>query len=143
MVGLTGEQVRAGRAMLGWEQSELAERANVSLKTVKRLEATAGQVDARSDWAVKKALELGGIDFIGDHDWRNRCDGVRFAKDKTGKLRDELVDNVSGLLAICLKIKTDDDADFFERPLEEIVEVVMEELRESVADKIQLLLHKT
>jgi transcriptional regulator with XRE-family HTH domain len=120
MLGLTGEQVRAGRALLGWDQAELAERANISVKTVKRLEATSGQVDARSEWAVKKALELGGIDFVGEHDWRERTDGVRFAKDKTAKLREELVEDVSRSLLIDLA----------------------EKLRETIKDKVRYLLNK-
>ena len=78
---LTGEQLRAGRAMLGWDQSELAEKANVSLKTIKRMEATSGQINARSTWSVKNALEIAGIEFLGgDGDWRTRGDGVLSAK---------------------------------------------------------------
>jgi DNA-binding XRE family transcriptional regulator len=70
---LTGEQLRAGRAMLGWDQSELAEKADVSLKTIKRMEATSGRIDARSTWSVKNALEIAGIEFLdGDGDWRTR-----------------------------------------------------------------------
>ncbi|WP_051310763.1 helix-turn-helix transcriptional regulator [Bradyrhizobium sp. Cp5.3] len=142
MLGLTGEQVRAGRALLGWEQAELAERANISVKTVKRLEATNGQVDARSEWAVKKALELAGIELIGEHDWRERTDGVRFAKDKTARLREELVEDVSRSLLIDLKIACDDDPDFFERPPNDVAAFVTEKLRDSVKEKVGHLLNK-
>src|SRR5438270_8681953 len=91
----TGEQLRAARAMLGWEQSELAEKANISVKTVKRLEATNGRVDAHSEWSVVHAFERAGIEFVGDHDWSERSDGVRFVKDRTAKLRREVVEHVS------------------------------------------------
>jgi transcriptional regulator with XRE-family HTH domain len=39
---VTVEQLRAARGLLGWSQSELAARANLSLPTVKRLEAGFG-----------------------------------------------------------------------------------------------------
>jgi transcriptional regulator with XRE-family HTH domain len=129
---ITGEQFRAARAMLGWEQSELAQRANISVKTVKRLEATAGPVEAHSEWGVKNALELGGVEFVGDHDWRERNDGVRFVKDRTGKLRRDIVEDVSRWLDVTLKIKTEKDADFFERSNSDITEAIISEMREAV-----------
>jgi DNA-binding XRE family transcriptional regulator len=139
---VTGEQFRAARAMLGWEQAELAEKAGVSLKTIKRLEATSGRVEARSEWGVKKALELGGIEFVGEHDWKERTDGVQFSKDPTGKIRRAVVKSASQWLDINLQLKTEKDRDFFERPTEEIVEFVMTNFRDGIANEIQNLLNK-
>lgn len=134
----TGEQIRAARAMLGWEQSELAERARVSIKTIKRLEATNGRVEAHSEWSVVHALEYGGIEFVGDHDWRERSDGVRFVKDKTAKLRRKVIERATFHIESTLKDKTGQDPDFFDRPTDDIVKTVIEELgkelRESVID---------
>ena len=139
---VTGEQIRAARAMLGWEQTELAERANVSVKTIKRLEATNGRVEAHSEWTVKNALELGGIEFVGEHDWRDRNDGVRFAKDKTGKLRRDIVEETARWLDITLKIKTDEDGDFFERSTDDVVNAIVAEVRDGVRKSLKDTLNR-
>jgi transcriptional regulator with XRE-family HTH domain len=142
MAFITGEQIRAGRALLGWEQNELAERANVSLKTIKRMEATSGVVDARSDWSVKRALELAGIEFVGEHDWRERSDGVRFCKDPTSKIRRAIVSDMQIHLDVCLKMAVEKDQDLFERPISDVVQFVMKEMSEGITDKLQSILHK-
>jgi transcriptional regulator with XRE-family HTH domain len=64
---LTGEQLRAARALLRMEQSTLAAAAGVSVETIKRLEAMEGAVRAtRVDTldAVVAALERAGVEFI-------------------------------------------------------------------------------
>lgn len=143
MMMITGQQMRGARAMLGWEQAELAEKAGVSVKTIKRMEGSTGQIDARSIWSVKKALELGGIEFLdGDGDWRSRGEGIRFSKDPTGKLRRDLVEKAGGWLETVLMLKTRDDPDFFERPLAEVVDFVMKELKVGVKKGVEELLHK-
>jgi hypothetical protein len=38
---------------------------------------------------------VAGIEFVGDHDWRDRNDGVRFAKDGTARLRREISESVT------------------------------------------------
>jgi transcriptional regulator with XRE-family HTH domain len=58
------EQVRAARAMLGMEQKALAERARVSVATVRRLEAARRSVGAESLARVRHALEDAGAEFI-------------------------------------------------------------------------------
>jgi len=63
---LTAEQVRAARAMLRLEQSELAEAAGVSVETVKRLEGQDGPLltgRAATIDAIEKALIKAGVDF--------------------------------------------------------------------------------
>ncbi|MBL8770925.1 MAG: BLUF domain-containing protein [Phenylobacterium sp.] len=45
---LTGEQIRAGRALMRIEQTELARLSGLSLETIKRLERTHGPVEANS-----------------------------------------------------------------------------------------------
>lgn len=45
---LTGEQIRAGRALARIDQSDLARRCGLSLETIKRLERIRGPVDANS-----------------------------------------------------------------------------------------------
>ncbi|MFZ5671119.1 MAG: BLUF domain-containing protein [Pseudomonadota bacterium] len=45
-VGLTGEQIRAARALARIDQADLARRSRLSLETIKRLERIRGPVDA-------------------------------------------------------------------------------------------------
>lgn len=60
---LTGEQIRAARALARLDQSDLAIRAGVSLETIKRLERIRGPVDAkhRTMRAIQRAFEGAGV----------------------------------------------------------------------------------
>lgn len=62
---ITARQTRAARALLGWTQEMLADRAKVSLTALKRMESASGLrvFDSTSD-QVRRALEEGGIAFI-------------------------------------------------------------------------------
>lgn len=73
---LTGEQIRAARALLRIEQKDLAKAAKVSLETVKRLEKMKGAVSAydRTVDAIRDALEKAGVEFL---DADNGGPGVR------------------------------------------------------------------
>jgi transcriptional regulator with XRE-family HTH domain len=64
-MALTGEQVRAARAMARIEQADLAQRAGVSVDTIKRLERTPGPLSANvaTVEAVQRALEAAGVEF--------------------------------------------------------------------------------
>jgi transcriptional regulator with XRE-family HTH domain len=66
---ITSEQVRAARALLRWEQRDLAEASGVSLPTVKRLETQPGKLAAqeRTIIELRKALEKAGIEFIAEN----------------------------------------------------------------------------
>jgi transcriptional regulator with XRE-family HTH domain len=62
---ISSEQVRAARALLRWEQRDLAEASKVSLPSIKRLEMTPGALAAqpRTITAIRTALEAAGIEF--------------------------------------------------------------------------------
>ena len=67
---LTGLQIRAARAALGWSATRLAKAAGVAMKTIARLEQVDGLPPSRS-WTlleVQKAFEGAGIEFIGTPD---------------------------------------------------------------------------
>ena len=77
---LTGNHIRAARALLGMDQETLAEKAGISVGTVKNMEATGlgpvGGFASRRD-SVRAALERAGIEFTnGD------SPGVRLVKGK-------------------------------------------------------------
>lgn len=59
-------QIRAGRALLGWSQLVLADRAGVSPITIKRLERSDDTLDARYSTVmqVQGALEAAGVMFL-------------------------------------------------------------------------------
>ncbi len=64
---ITPEQIRAARALLRLEQDDLARRANVSVVTIRRLEAAQGaRVAATTLNNVRLALERAGAEFIPD-----------------------------------------------------------------------------
>ena len=64
---ITGLQIRAARAALGWSATELAKRSNIAMKTVARLEQTDGVPASHSSTLIEiqKTLEAAGIEFIG------------------------------------------------------------------------------
>ena len=63
---LTGRQIAAGRALLRKSQAELAKEANVSVPTLKRMEASDGAAAglANNVAAIRTALETAGVLFI-------------------------------------------------------------------------------
>lgn len=72
-------QVKAARALLGWSQSDLAKASEISEPTIKRLEASDGELGGRSDTAGKivTALIDAGIIFVAEN---GEGPGVRLKK---------------------------------------------------------------
>jgi transcriptional regulator with XRE-family HTH domain len=64
VVMITARQIRAARALLGWSQQELADKAIILLNALTRLEQ--GKVDSRASTilAIEPALRKAGIDFL-------------------------------------------------------------------------------
>jgi predicted transcriptional regulator len=62
---LSSELMRAARALLRWDQRDLAEASLVSLPTIKRLEAKHGLLVAHVSTvaSIRRALEEAGIEF--------------------------------------------------------------------------------
>ena len=69
---LTGAQIRAARAALGWNAEKLAEASGVSSKTIRRIEASEHMPSgtASTQLALQSCLEDAGIEFIGSPDDR-------------------------------------------------------------------------
>jgi transcriptional regulator with XRE-family HTH domain len=75
-VPVSVEQLRAARGLLGWSQAELAERAGLSLPTVKRLEGGFGpRVSDEARGRLRAAIEAAGVEFIEENGGGR---GVRF-----------------------------------------------------------------
>lgn len=84
---ITAAQMRAARALLGIDQRQLAELSGVSLPTIQRMEASAGNVRGVVDTLTKvvEALNRAGVDLIGDDAPSPEGGrGVRFRKAKGG-----------------------------------------------------------
>ena len=63
---ITSEQVRAARALLRWDEQDLAEAARLPLATIARLESIPGPLAAEPSVieALRTALESVGIDLL-------------------------------------------------------------------------------
>lgn len=66
---LSSEQIRAARALLRWEQKDLADASGVSLSCIAELETQTGEllIPSRMVDAIFGAFESAGITFIDDH----------------------------------------------------------------------------
>jgi transcriptional regulator with XRE-family HTH domain len=64
---LTGQQIRAARALLGWSAAQTAEKASATRQTIQRLEQHEGVPPSRSQTLIdlKRAFETAGIEFVG------------------------------------------------------------------------------
>jgi predicted transcriptional regulator len=62
---ISSEQIRAARALLRWEQKDLAAKSGVSLPTIKRLETIPGELAAKRDTvaAIIAAFKTAGLEF--------------------------------------------------------------------------------
>jgi transcriptional regulator with XRE-family HTH domain len=81
---ITSRQVRAARALLGWTQEMLADKALVALTALKRLES-ANDLPVREDTRHQavKALEAAGIVFFDSE----RGEGVMLVRGTAEKSR--------------------------------------------------------
>ena len=65
---MISEQIKMARAALGWSIEQLADRTEVSSRTIKRIEAQSGSpaATAANLKLIRTTLEDAGIEFIGD-----------------------------------------------------------------------------
>ena len=62
---ISGAQIRAARAFLGWTVKDLAERAKVGISTIQRIENAVGHPKTlvTNLAAIQSTLEAAGIEF--------------------------------------------------------------------------------
>jgi len=65
---ITSRQVRAARALLGWTQEMLADKALVALTALKRLESDRLKVREETCHRVRHTLQAAGIAFVSRDD---------------------------------------------------------------------------
>ncbi len=79
---ITARQSRAARALLGWTQETLADKARISLTALKRLESESGlDVYETTRDEVRRALEAAGIVFLST----DKGQGVLLVDDRGNK----------------------------------------------------------
>jgi transcriptional regulator with XRE-family HTH domain len=61
-------QIKAARALIGWEQHRLAVQAGVAISTIRRLEGLNGPIGAHFETIekIRNAFERAGIEFVGN-----------------------------------------------------------------------------
>ena len=79
---ITASQCRAARGLLDWTQQELADAARVGVATVRVFEGEAAETRAAILAALRRALELAGVEFIGENGGGL---GVRYRKRQRSK----------------------------------------------------------
>ena len=79
---ITGPQIRAARALLGWSGADLARRAGISYPKVQRAETATGVPGMRlyNPIAIKQTLEVGGVIFFDQGELRDGGPGVRLPR---------------------------------------------------------------
>jgi transcriptional regulator with XRE-family HTH domain len=77
---LQRQQIRAARALLGWRQEDLAQKAAVGLATIQRIEKGHGPISGNISTLlqIQEAFEHAGLVFL-DRDAQGGI-GVRLAK---------------------------------------------------------------
>ena len=76
---ITARQSRAARALLGWTQETLADKARISLTALKRLESESRlDVYETTRDQVRRAFEANGIVFLNS----DQGEGVMFVRAK-------------------------------------------------------------
>jgi ribosome-binding protein aMBF1 (putative translation factor) len=66
---LSGGQIRAARAFLGWSAQELARHSALGVNTIRRAESAGPDTSltAANELAIRRALEAAGVEFIDDN----------------------------------------------------------------------------
>jgi hypothetical protein len=80
MVIITSEQIRAARALLRWEQKDLAKASGLALITINAMERRPGRLMMRTSslYALVEAFDKAGIEFLEGDDggagvrWKRR-----------------------------------------------------------------------
>jgi transcriptional regulator with XRE-family HTH domain len=66
---LSSAQIRAARALIRWSAEDLARASAVGVTTIRRAELTESETSltAANDLAIRRALELAGVEFIDEN----------------------------------------------------------------------------
>lgn len=107
---LTAEQVRAARAILRMDQITLAQKAGISVETVKRLEKLDGPLEAKAETlkVIEDVFVSAGL-ILDEHG------NVRRGPDRNALMVANLSAQIVGIAAATLEQWVKDDPSFFSR----------------------------
>lgn len=88
---ISAEQIRAARALLGWSQSELANRTGLSTPAIGNIEIEKHSPSADTQKKIINAFDVAGIAFIEDG-VKKKQDKIRFIESENAIL--ELLDDI-------------------------------------------------
>jgi transcriptional regulator with XRE-family HTH domain len=74
---ITPRQSKAARALLGWTQAKLAQKAGIPLDTIKRFERSKSDTRGQAMIAMETAIRHAGIKLIPPDE--REGEGLRFA----------------------------------------------------------------
>ena len=74
---ITGAQIRAARALIGWKQTDLAKASGVAEISIKNIERGVTDPRASTLAAIQRAFEGAGVVFLDPGDTRDGGPGVR------------------------------------------------------------------
>lgn len=80
----TIEQIRAARALLGWSQHDLADKANLSQTGIARIENGTNQPNSKTVQKIETAFDAADVEFLGSTGVRKRTGEIRTLSGKTG-----------------------------------------------------------
>ena len=108
---ITAAQIRAARALLRLAQSDLAQRAGVSLATLRRVErgAEKARASTRAVMSIQHALETAGAEFIDN--------GVRCKRRRTPEEVAERVRKIMEIAHQSAKLVAENPGGFSEEDL--------------------------
>jgi transcriptional regulator with XRE-family HTH domain len=61
---ITGPQIRAARALLGWSQARLSSVTDISIHSIQKFENELTKPHTRTLSKMRRALESAGIEFV-------------------------------------------------------------------------------
>jgi transcriptional regulator with XRE-family HTH domain len=65
-VSITPEQCRAARRLLGWPQTVLAGKSGLGVPAISHFEKGNRRLSVLDVSTVRKVLEVGGVEFVGE-----------------------------------------------------------------------------
>lgn len=68
IIQITGPQIRAARALLGWSRQDLASQCDISMSALLRLEGALSDSRSSTVGKVVKTLTVAGIEFVNRED---------------------------------------------------------------------------
>ena len=73
----TIEQIRAARALLGWNQHDLANKAGLSQTGIARIENGTNQPNSKTIEKISTAFDDADIEFLGDAGLRKKSGEIK------------------------------------------------------------------